>query len=182
MKTAILLLFVVSISLAQSEDNIYQNYLVAARNNSTFQYNLVIKFKNLITHEEREICVEGEQLIFAIYEENNLEYDAGKNYDKVDKIISENKSRYFKFKNPKAIERIIGKSYSEEELKKLKKKINFDKLAKQAKSVKNWQKSFDSEKIMFMYAHELFNRGILTGQNGCIGDGTLRKIDINNQY
>jgi hypothetical protein len=33
-----------------------------------------------------------------------------------------------------------------------------------------------------MYAHELFNRGILTGQNGCMGGGTLTLIDRNNPY
>ena len=126
--------------------------------------------------------MEGEQLIFAIYTEYNLKHEIPEDYDKVDKIISENKSRYFEFKNPKAIERIIGESYTEKELKKLGKKIDFDMLAKQAKSIKGWQKSFESEKLMCMYAHELFNRGILTGQNGCIGDGTLRKIDRNNQY
>ena len=93
MKTAILFLFVVLFSFAQSEDDVYLNYLAAARNNSTFQYNLVIKFKNLNTNETREICLEGEKLIFAIYTEYNLKHEITEDYDKVDKIISENKSR-----------------------------------------------------------------------------------------
>ena len=172
----------VSFSFAQNGDDVYLNYLGAARNNSTFQYNLVIKFKNLNTNETREICIEGEKLIFAIYAEYNLERGKAEDFDKLDKIIFDNKSRYFEFKNPKAIERITEESYSEKELKKLEKKVDFDKLAKQAKSIKDWQQSFESEKLLFMYAHELFNRGILTGQNGCIGGGTLTIIDRNNQY
>ena len=179
MKTAFLFLFVVSFSFAQKEDEKYLNYLVAARNNSTFQFNLVITFKNLLTNQTREICVEGEQFVSAIRKENNLEYD---DYDKIDKIISENKLRYFEFKNTKAIERLTGEIYLEKELHKLEKKVDFDKLAKLAKENKDWKKSLGSEKLVSMYAHELFNRGVLTGQNGCFGGGTLEVIDRNNPY
>lgn len=126
--------------------------------------------------------MEGEQLNFAIYEENNFEYDQGENYDKVDKIISENKSRYFEFKNQKAIERLTLYSYSKKELKNLEKKIDFDKLAKKIQSNKKWTQSFNSKKKLTMYAHELFYRGILTGQNKCFGGDTLEKIDRNNPY
>jgi hypothetical protein len=173
---------VVSFSFAQKEDEKYLNYLVAARNSSTFQFNLVIKFKNLITNETREICVEGEQLIFSISDENDLKFGDSEYYEKIDRTISENKLRYFEFKNPKAIERLTGEIYTEEELEKLKQKVDFDKLAKLAKTHKDWQKSLGSEKLVAMYAHELFNRGVLTGQNGCFGGGTLEVIDRNNPY
>ncbi len=179
MKTIFLFLFVVSFSFAQKEDEKYLNYLVAARNNSTFQFNLVITFKNLITNETREICVEGEQLVFAIVKENSIEYD---DYDKIDKLISENKRRYFEFRNTKAIEDLTGEIYSEKELRELEKKVDFDKLAKLAKASKDWKKSLGSEKLVAMYAHELFNRGVLTGQNGCFGGRTLEVVDRNNPY
>lgn len=182
MKIFLLFLSFVSLSFAQNEDDIYLNYLVAARNNSTIQFNLVINFKNLITNETKEICIEGEQLLFALYQENNLEFDEGKHFDKIDKLLSENKSRFFEFKNPKAIERLNFYSYSNKEFKDFKKNIDFDEIVIEIKSNKKWKQSFDSEKILFMYAHELFNRGILTGQNGCMGGGTLILIDRNNPY
>lgn len=182
MKTIFLLLYVISVSFAQKQDEKYLNYLAAARNNSTFQFNLVIKFKNLITSETREICVEGEQLIFAISEESDLKYGDSEYFEKIDKIISENKLRYFEFKNPKAIERLTGDIYTESELEKLKQKVNFDNLSRLVKADKDWQKSLGSEKLIAMYAHELFNHGVLTSQNGCFGGGTLEVIDRNNPY
>ena len=182
MKTIFLFLSIITFSFAQKEDEKYLNYLVAARNNSTFQFNLVINFKNLITNETREICIEGEQLIFALCDENNIKFEDSDFYEKIDKLISENKSRHFEFRNLKAIDRLIGEIYSIEELEKLKSEVNFDRLAEHLKKHKDWKESLRSEKLIAMYAHELFNRGVLTGQNGCLGGITLMVIDRNNPY
>lgn len=182
MKNISLILFFLLFSLfsfSQEEDELYLNYLFAARNGSTFQINLVIKYKDVNTNNTREICIEGEQLMFAFWKENNLVFGKNDSFDKYYKMLLENKSRYFEFKNPKALESITLDYYSENELKEMEKKVDFDKLAREIKNNKKWQESFDS-KILKIYAHALFNRGILTGQNNCFGGETLEYVDRNN--
>ena len=181
MRNKVLLIFFILIPLltfSQVQDEIYLNYLKAARNNSTFQLNLVIKYKNLNTNEIREICIEGEQLMFAYWRENNLAFGKDESFDKYYKMLLENKLRYFEFKNTKALESITSDSYSEAEYSKMEKKTNFDKLARKIKKDKKWEKSSDRKTLM-IFAHALFNRGILTGQNNCFGGETLEYIDRN---
>ena len=182
MKIRILILFCLTFTLfsfSQNEDELYLNYLFAARNGSTFQINLVIKYKDLNTNETREICIEGEQLMFAFWKENNLAFGDNDSFDKYYKMLLENKSRYFEFKNPKAIESITLDYYTENELKQMEKNVDFDVLARKVKKNKKWEESFDS-KTLKIYAHALFNRGILTGQNNCFGGETLEYVDRNN--
>ncbi len=167
------------LSFSQEEDELYLNYVFAAKNNSTFQLNLVIKFKNLNTNSLREICVEGEQLMFAYWHENNLDFGATESFEKYYEMLNENKSRYFEFKNSEAIETIENDSYSEAEYIKFEKKIDFEELAKKIRQERKWEGSFD-RKILKIYAHALFNRGILTGQNDCFGGETLQYVDRNN--
>jgi hypothetical protein len=179
MKNRIITIFFLIFSLfsfSQEEDELYLNYLFAARNGGTFQINLVIKYKDVSTSETREICIEGEQLMLAFWKENNLVFGDNDSFDKYYKMLLDNKSRYFEFKNPKALESITVDYYTENELKEMEKKVDFDKLARKIKKSKKWEESFDS-KTLKIYAHALFNRGILTGQNNCFGGETLEYVE-----
>ena len=46
------------------------------------------------------------------------------------------------------------------------------------KAKKKWAIALDNKEMM-MYAHALFNRGVLTGENNCMG-GLLYYIDRDN--
>lgn len=162
------------------ENEKYLNYLAAAREaNSTYQFNLVIKYKNLNTQKTREICIEGFQLVSAICKENNYEFN--KDEDKIDSVLVSRKDRYFEFKDTAAINRLTFEEYSVEEFEVLKRKIDFKKVAKEIKQKKKVNPSGNS-KAHQMYAHALFNMGILTGQNECMGGWTLDYIDRKNPY
>ncbi|WP_431244802.1 hypothetical protein ACQ9BO_11420 [Flavobacterium sp. P21] len=51
-------------------------------------------------------------------------------------------------------------------------KINFNFLAEKIKKNKKWSSYLD-DKDLTMYAHALFNRGILTGENSCMGGSLI---------
>jgi len=162
------------------ENEKYLNYLAAAREaNSTYQFNLVIKYKNLNTEKTREICIDGFQLVSALCKENNFEFM--KDADKIDSILVSKKDRYFEFKDSVAINRLTFEEYSVEEFEEFNRKVDFKKVAKEIKQKKKINPS-GSSKAHQMYAHALFNLGILTGQNDCMGGWTLDYVDRNNPY
>lgn len=169
MKKAFLLLSALMLFSFRSDkkDLLYLNYSKAVTNGSTFQLHLVIKIKNLNTNEIREICTQGQQLTFAIHDEYKIGYE-NKGIAKIYKIALKNKARYFEFKNDSAISSLHLKEYSENDLKELERKINFDSLANTIKNKQHWSIYLDNKEIL-MYAHALFNRGILTGENNCLG-------------
>jgi len=171
----ILLILFVSCKKEQNEE-LYKNYVAALNNESTFQYHIVIKFKNLNTGEIREICTEANFLKGALHRESKMDYDDyGRN-----KILSEaikNKERYFEFKNDSAMMNMGIQDYTMEDMKNLEKKVNFDSIVNLIKKKKKWSIGLD-DKEMMMYAHALFNRGILTGENNCMG-GILVYVDRN---
>ncbi|WDO12822.1 hypothetical protein MH928_16045 [Flavobacterium sp. WW92] len=172
----VILIFSISCKVKQN-DELYLNYIAAINNGSTFQYHLVIKLKNLNTGEIREVCTEGNFLQGALHREYDLAYDE-EGVEKAIKLAIENKKRYYEFKNDSAIINIGSEDYTMKELEKLEKKINFDSLATQIKAKKKWAIALDNKEMM-MYAHALFNRGVLTGENNCMG-GRLYYIDRDN--
>ncbi|MDI9256866.1 hypothetical protein [Flavobacterium sedimenticola] len=162
------------------ENDKYLNYLTAARNaGSTYSFNLVIKYKNLNSGIVREICVESDQLIYAICDENNLQFP--ENSDKIDSIVVSKKDRYFEFKDTAAINRLTFEEYSIEEFEEFNRKVDFKKVVKEIKQKKKVNPT-GNPKAHQMYAHALFNLGILTGQNDCMGGWTLDYVDRNNPY
>ncbi len=162
----------------QQKDELYLNYVAAIKNNGTFQYFLVVKVKNLNNGITREYCSKGNFLQGAIHREYKIDFDK-KGMLEIDSIAIGNKDRYFEFKNDSAIWNIGGVwTYSVNDLAKLEKKINFDILAVQIRKKGRWSKEIFDSKLMKMYAHALFNRGILTGENNCFG-GTLIYVDRN---
>lgn len=174
----ILVFFLATSFIRQQEDELYLNYAAAIKNESTFQYFLVVNVKNLKTGLTREYCTKGNFLIGALHMEYNISYN-NKGTSKVDSIAIMNKCRYFEFKKSKAIRNIGGDSaYSIDELTQLEKEVQFDSIAAEIRKMGKWSMRIWDDKTMLMYAHALFNRGILTGENSCFG-GTLYYVDRN---
>ncbi len=162
--------------IGEQKDPLYSNYVAAIKNESTIQYFLVVKVKNLNTGQVREYCSKGNFLKGAIHREYQLDYNS-KGIEEAYNLAITNKERYFEFKNDSAIWNIGGVwTYSMEELSLLENKINFDSLATQIGKSGKWSREISDDKTMIMYAHCLFNRGILTGENNCFG-GTLMFIN-----
>lgn len=163
--------------IRQETDELYLNYVAAVKNHGTFQYFLVVKVKDINTGQTREICTKGNFLRGSLHREYNLPYEKGEDA-KVATIALNSKDRYFEFKNDSALLNIGINDYSMADLTELEKQIDFDALAKKIKKKKKWSlKIFDDKKI-YIYAHALFNRGIMTGENSCWG-GTLEYVDRN---
>src|ERR1041385_4523450 len=146
---------------------LYQNYLATLNNFSTIRYFIVIKVKNVNTGEIREVCTKSNFLEEAIAEENKCNYDSS-GMAAINQVAVGNFKRYFEFKGKLALNNIGYDDYSIAELNKLASEINFDSLATEIKKTKSWSKELDDKK-MKMYAHELFDRGILTAENNCFG-------------
>lgn len=162
----------------QQKDDLYLNYVAAIKNESTIQYHLVVKVKNINTGLTREYCTQGNFLKGALHKEYKLDYD-NKGISKVYALALDSKDRYFEFKNDSAIWNIGGVwEYSMDDLAQLEKEINFDSLATQIRKTGKWSKEIFDDKKLLMYAHALFNRGILTAENNCFG-GTLFYVDRN---
>lgn len=175
------LLFLLSASFVENkEDENYLNFIYAYENRGTFQYFLVAKIKNINTGEIQEICTKGSAFrsaLFLEFKPKNSKHHVSEN----DSIVKNNTERYYEFKNKKAISQLWIR-YSMYELAELEKEINFDSLAVKIRQQKDWRIENLNDKLMTMYAHALFNRGILTGENECRG-GALHYIDRkNNPY
>ncbi|UPT69345.1 MAG: hypothetical protein M0D53_08905 [Flavobacterium sp. JAD_PAG50586_2] len=152
---------------------LYDNYVNAIENSSTFQYFTVIKVKDINTGKVREICTKGSFLLGALHFEYDPNYNVN-GYEKIHKLLLKNKQRYFQLKDTAALNNLGINRYSIEDLKKFEKENNVDSIAKSIKG--KWAMVISDDKSMLLLAHSLFNRGILTGENNCFG-GTLKHID-----
>ena len=152
----------------------YNNYLKAIGNESTFQFFLVAEIKDLNTGEVREICTTGDFLEGALHMEYKIDYDS-LGIIKLESLQRKNKNIYFEFKNAAALRNLGLNNYSITDLNKFEKSHNIDSLAQVIKKGK-WSLAISEDNIMLLYAHSLFNRGILTGENSCFG-GTLIYIE-----
>ena len=72
----------------------YNNYREAIDHESTFQYFIVIKVKNLNNETINEICTTGNALKGALHKEYNLKYDSIGQL-KVHQLAIDNHKRYF---------------------------------------------------------------------------------------
>jgi hypothetical protein len=152
---------------------IYNNYIRAVQNDGTFQFFLVIKVKNLNNGEIREVCTKGDFLEGAIHHEYAIAYDSI-GIIRAEKMQIDNKSRYFEFKDTAALKNLGIENYTMDELSNFEKTHKIDSLAL-ALYTGNWSMKMPKDKTMLLYAHSLFNRGILTGENNCFG-GALEKV------
>jgi hypothetical protein len=156
---------------------IYNNYVKAVDNESTFQYFLVAKIKNVNTGQVREICTKGVFFKGALHNEYKIAYDS-LGQTKVKNLLIKNKNRYFEFKDTIALKNLGLGYYNINDLINFEKQNNIDLLAQTIENNK-WSKAISNDKIMLLYAHSLFNRGVLTGENNCFG-GSLVHIDEKN--
>ena len=154
----------------------YLNYLNAIENQSTLKYFMVVKIRNLNNEETREICTKGNFLAGALHREYKLGYSIDE-IIKVQNLMIANKERYFEFKDTSAINNIGLNKYSVEEFEEFEKKISTDSILK-SQINKDWSMYFKDDKTMLIFAHLLFNRGILTGENNSFG-GTIYHITEN---
>lgn len=152
---------------------LYNNYLNALENGSTFQYFTVVKIKDINTGNVREICTKGNFLWGALH----IEYDSSYSISgqrKIHRLLIENKQRYFQLKDTAALNNLGINRYSVKDLKEFEKHNNVDSIAKSIK--RKWIMSISDDKNMHLLAHSLSNRGILIGENNCFG-GTLIYVD-----
>lgn len=154
----------------QSEDlanEKYLNYLAAVQNLSTFSYFTVIKVKNIKTDEVKEICTKGNFVAGALHIELGAGYDkAGR--DMVLAFVKDKKERYFEFKNKKALNNISFFEYNEQLVDEVQARYSFEKVEEIIERDKEFSISL-SKQEMKAFAHILFNRGYLTGENNCYG-------------
>lgn len=110
--------------------------------------------------------------------EHNIEhsYPASK---KLIKMIRKNIDRYFEFSNEKALNNIGWYEYDLDKLEIIKRSTNIDSLAIAIQK----DDRIDLERCdrieYSMYAHLLFNKGILTTHNSCLTNGYLFYADRN---
>lgn len=154
----------------------YNFFSEAIQNRSNLQYFLVVRVHNLNTGEARECCLLGCFFRAALHKEWNLDYDR-LSEDLVRARALLNRPRLFEFKNEEALKQLQCDAYTIAELEQLNKTVNFKKLAAEIKAKKMWQKDFgENEKDMRLYAHGLFNEGILTAEDITKG-GMLEYIE-----
>lgn len=154
----------------------YLNFLVAMQNVSTFNYYTVIKVKNLNNGDIKEICTKGNFISGALHTELNADYDA-KGEAKVLNFIKKSKSRYFEFKSKKALNNISFFEYDSKQFAKIQKKYSLDKAIISIQKSNKFELRL-TDKEMPLFAHLLFNKGYLTGENDCFG-GVLVYVDRN---
>lgn len=122
---------------------------------------IVVTVKNLNTGVVKEVCTYTDFLKGAIYHEYGVVND--------EKRLRNNKQLYFQFKDTAALNNIGFDSYSMKELKAYKVKIKFDSLYpliyKKRYPLIEFGENHDE---LNMYAHLLFNEGILSVHNSCL--------------
>jgi hypothetical protein len=152
----------------------YLNFIAAVQNRSTFSYFTVIKVKNLNTGLTKEVCTKGNFVLGALHIELKAGYD-DKGQKKVFDFAKSSKDRYFEFKNKKALDNISFFGYQTNLVAKIQTKYSFDKTIEIIKKEKNFSIRLADDE-MKAFAHVLFNKGFLTGENNCWG-GALEYVD-----
>lgn len=153
---------------------IYKNYVEAVQNDGTFGFFLVAKIKDKNTGIIREICTKGGFLEGALHMEYKIDYDKI-GILKIKNIEVNNRTRFFELKDTAALKNLALDEYSMDDLVRFEKSYNIDSLV-HIINKGNWRMKIWDDKMMRLYAHSLFNKGILTGENSCYG-GTLISID-----
>lgn len=156
------------------ENEKYLNFLAAVENSSTYNYFTVIKVKNLNTGVTKEVCTKGNFVLGALHIELKADYDEIGEKNVLD-FAKSKKDRYFEFKNKKALDNISFFDYKTTLVTKTQTEYNFDKVIQIIRKNKFFSIQLSDDK-MNAFAHVLFNKGYLTGENDCFG-GTLEYVD-----
>lgn len=160
-------------SQSDLETEKYLNFVAAVKNRSTFSYFTVIKVKNLNSGEVKEICTKGSFVNGAIHIELNLGYDSAGGKKALDFLISK-KDRYFEFKNKKALKNISFFDYKINLVEKIQNEYDFDKVIEIITKENEFGIRLPNNE-MKAFAHVLFNKGFMTGENNCVG-GALEYV------
>lgn len=148
-----------------SPKELYDNFCKAIRSKQGMQYFAVIIVPDLNSGTTREICAPGNIIRSALHKEWNYDYDL-QSEALVDYKAMMNADRVFKFKNTDAIQLLGNNFYTEADLIQKEKEVNFAALSKNIKEWGTWRKEFkEDDKELILYAHALFNQGILTGES-----------------
>lgn len=144
---------------------LYAHFAAAIKNKSHVQYFAVIKVIDLTQGTVREVCAPGSFIRSALHKEMKYDYD-NQSVALVEHMALMNLDRFFEFKNTEAIQLLGGDAYTEADVLAIEKLVDFTKLAKQIKQWGTWKMEFkDDDKQMILYAHALFNHGVLTGED-----------------
>lgn len=147
-----------------SDEVKYEMYKKAINHFSTAPYYVVIKVKNLQTGEIKEVCTEAPFVHGALDRENCSNKSEFKN-----KLIS--KERYFEFNCDSALWNIGYDLYTPSELSELENKLNLDSLVNSARKGKLTSITFmETREYQRMYAHLMFNRGIMMTRGSIAGN------------
>ena len=141
----------------------YALFAAAIKNKSNVQYYAVIKAVDMNRNTVREICAPGSFIRSALHKEMHYDYD-NQSVALVEQVALLNSERYFEFKNPEALQLLGVDAYTDADLEQLQTLVNFATLAKEIRKEKRWSKDFTDDREMLLYAHALFNQGILTGE------------------
>jgi len=146
-----------------------KNYKIAINNfDSTMPYFVVFTYKNLNSNLVKEVCVSSSDLVYSISEEKNIDHSEAFEF------AVKNESMYFEFKSIKSIERLNMISYTINELNNFIRKKRVKNLAEKILKSKKGEKIFPKdEKEQIIFAHSLFNFGVLTATNECLGGEDL---------
>jgi hypothetical protein len=188
LKITLLFLFFLRTSLLHSQEfeaadasTLKEMFELAFANQGTGPSYLVIKAINDIDNTEKEICLSGEDLYWALLIEHP---NCINNIDSVG--LSNSISRTFRFSNISALNKIDFYNYNDSILKELRLDISdaeWGKIYKEARQIQKRQikPEYNSKKTFLFYTylndygiyfiHLLFERGILTGRS-CL-DGSI---------
>lgn len=153
----------------------YHNYIHALTNSGEMQYFIVIEVKNLNTGQTREICTKSDFLDGAVLQELGSGFNS-LIYLRLKKLEFINMQRHFEFRNISALNNIGFFDYSEDDFNTFEKTHNIDSLVMEIQRIGKWSLYQTDRITMLMYAHSLFNRGILTGEFTCSGGGYLNYV------
>ena len=150
-----------------SETQKFKMFCAALGNYSTAPNYVVVKVKNINTGEVKEICTEAPFVSGAIYRQT------GKFSFQTD--CNDYPNRYFEFSADSALWNISFDLYTISELEKYAKTINVEKIVQKIKEGKLQEKTFgmdrkqtweQTHKEQTMFAHIMFNNGIMMTR-GC---------------
>ncbi len=172
----VLLLVFMSFRAGDNSQLLYGNFKAALRNKESIQKYLVVRVVDINKNTVKEFCTLGCFFRHALHMEWKIDYDK-LGEDLVIAKASMNDPRLFEFRNAAAIDYLGSDLYLEQELAELDKQIGFKKMAKEIAVAGKWEKTFgEDDKRMRMYAHGLFNQGILTGEDITAEGGKLQYL------
>lgn len=172
----LLVLLLMSFKGGDNSQLLYANFKAAVRNKESIQKYLVVRVIDRNKNTVREFCTLGCFFRHALHMEWKIDYDRLGDELVIAKACI-NDPRLFEFKDSSAIQYLGMDLYSEQDLAELDKQVGFKKLAKEILLAKKWEKTFgEDDKLMRIYAHGLFNQGILTGEDITAEGGKLQYL------